>query len=50
MNLPGFTAETSLYKTNNRYRGSAGSFSADANAVAPQGASLLDKCFDSFDV
>jgi hypothetical protein len=36
MNLPGFTAEASLYKTNNRYRSSAGGFSADGNAVAPQ--------------
>jgi hypothetical protein len=41
MNLPGFTAEASLYKTNGHYRSSAGSFSADGNAVAPQGCGFV---------
>jgi hypothetical protein len=36
MNLPSFTAEASLYKTANRYRGSAGSFASDGNVVAAQ--------------
>lgn len=44
MNLPGFNAEVSVYKTNNHYRVAAGGSSpGDGNAtVVPQGCGWLD--------
>ena len=43
MNMPGFTAETSLYRTNNHYRFVAGTFLSDeSTTVAPQGCGLPD--------
>jgi hypothetical protein len=37
MNMPGFTAESSLYRTNNHYLTAGGSFSSDGHVtLAPQ--------------
>jgi hypothetical protein len=44
MNMPGFTAETSLYQTNNHYRFAAGgSFLSNGNTtVTPQGCGVIE--------
>lgn len=44
MNMPGFTAEASLYHTNNHYRFAAGgSFLSDGNTtVTPQGCGIIE--------
>ena len=44
MNMPGFTAETSLYQTNNHYRGTAGGsvLSNGNTTITPQGCGVLE--------
>jgi hypothetical protein len=46
MDMPGFTAETSLYQTNNHYRSAGGSFPNNGNtAVTPQACGFFDALF-----
>jgi hypothetical protein len=46
MNMPGFTAETSLYQTNNHYRSAGGSFPNNWNTtVTPQGCGIFSSEF-----
>jgi hypothetical protein len=44
MNMPRFTAEASLYHTNNHYWSAGGSFLSDGNTtVTPQGCGIFEK-------
>jgi hypothetical protein len=52
MNMPGFTAETSLYQTNNHYRfAAAGNFLSNGNTtVTPQGCGLFELAACGFQI
>jgi len=46
MNMPGFTAETSLYQTSNHYRSDGGSFLSNVNTtVTPQACGIFSTKF-----